>query len=144
MKSNGILLSPEWYDEITPTLEAGKYVVRRGDSYNVIDNNLRLANRMWQDTTEGLPQMKPIASASGSRGRRNCFNVQAYDMVWVNHDGSIVECYVLSHSGSKLTILWPKDGKRMVEAKEIEIRYNNSGDSIPTPMGQLYFNKPGL
>lgn len=144
LKSNGILLSPEWYDEITPTLEAGKYVVRRGDSYNVIDNNLRLANRMWQDTTEGLPQMKPIASASGSRGRRNCFNVQAYDMVWVNHDGSIVECYVLSHSGSKLTILWPKDGKRMVEAKEIEIRYNNSGDSIPTPMGQLYFNKPGL
>ena len=86
LKGNGILLSPEWYDEITTASEAGKYVVRRGGSYNIIDNNLRFANRKWQDTTEGLPLNPSKARVPVSQLRKSWSTIHVYDPVLVNHD----------------------------------------------------------
>ena len=142
LKGNGILLSSEWYDEITPASEAGKYIVRRGDAYNVIDNNLRLSSRKWQDTTEGLPCSPKKEATPNHTLRKSWSTIRVYDPVWVNNNGVIVECYILSYSGSKLTILWPIDDKGNVEAKIVEMRYTNNGDSLQTPIGPLYFNKP--
>lgn len=142
LKGNGILQSSEWYDEITPSEEDGKYIVRRGDTYNVIDNNLRLSSRKWLDSTEGLPYSPKRTNVPIHTIRKSWSTIRVYDPVWVDNNGAIVECYVLSYSGSKLTLLWPVDDKGKVEAKVVEYRYVNNGESFPTPMGALYFDKP--
>lgn len=138
LKDNGILLSSEWYDEITPASEDGKFIVCRGGAYNIIDNNMRLSCRKWQNSAEILPcSPKPIHTIPKSWS-----TIRVYDPIWVDNNGEIVECYVLSLSGNKLTILWPVDDKDWVEAIVVEYRYSNNGESFPTPMGLLYFNKP--
>lgn len=142
LKGNGILLSSEWYDEITPASEEEKYIVRRGDAYNVIDNNMRLLCRKWQDSEEGLPCSSKKEKVPIHPIRKSWSTIRVYDPVWVDNNGVIVECYVLSFSGTKLTILWPVDDKGKVEAKVVEYHYSNNGESFPTQMGNLYFNKP--
>lgn len=142
LKSNGILLSSEWYDEISSTTETGKFIVRKRDAYNVIDNNLRLSNQKWQDTTEGLPLSPKKSNLPVSESHKTWSTIRVYDPVWVDNNGIIVECYVLSYSKSKLTILWPINGDGKVEAKEIEIRHINREDFTQTSIGGIFLNEP--
>ena len=142
MKSNGLLLSSEWYDEITLAAETGKYVVRRGDVYNVIDSNLRFINRKWQDMTEVPPASPKKTNTFIDPIHKSWSTIQEYDPVWIDCNGVIVECFVLSHTETKITILWPVDDKGNVEVKVVETLAANDAESISTPMGHLYFNKP--
>ncbi len=145
LKSNGTLLSSEWYDEITPASEAGKFVVRRGSAYNVIDNNLRFISRKWQDSIEDFPCFPQKATAPNLTVRKSWSNIQLYDPVWLNDGGDIVECYFLSYSGGKLTILWPI-GDTVVKKYDmmVEMSYDNNEESVWTPRGWLHLNNPVL
>ena len=142
LKSNGLLLSSEWYDEITLAAETGKYVVRRGDVYNVIDSNLRFINRKWQDMTEVPPASPKKTNTFIDPIHKSWSTIQEYDPVWIDCNGVIVECFVLSHTETKITILWPVEDKGNVEVKVVETLAANDAESISTPMGHLYFNKP--
>lgn len=141
LKCNGILLSPDWYDEILPSTGDSKYVVRCGNTYNVIDVNLRFICRNWADTTDTLPCSPKMTNVQNSIIRKTLSTTRLYDPVWVNHGGAIIECYILSYTNRTLTILCPMDDSGKVDVKVVEIRHTNGREIILTNMGPLYFNK---
>lgn len=139
LKSNGKLLSQEWYDEITPSVD-NRYIVRRGGFYNIVDSNLRMNSAKWSGNSDGFP----MASQFNSQDIKDWSNIQRCDSVYLERGNNYQECFILSRSGEKLTILLPDKDNTSLETKEVEIHYYFGGEPISTSIGTLRLNNPNL
>lgn len=141
LKSNGKLLSQEWYDEITPSID-DRYIVRRGGSYNIVDSNLRMSSSKWSDNSDGFP----MASQLNSQETKDWSNIRRCDSIYLDQGDNYQECFILSRSGGKLTVLLPNIDKTILETKEVEIPYNYyyGSEPISTSIGNLRLSNPNL
>ena len=144
VKSNGNLFSPEWYDEITTSTEAGKFILRKGEQYNIIDCNLQLMRRAWFDSKDELPLKEETdLSSSWYPIHKTMKSIKAFDSIWLKDtDKRITEFFLLNLGTNSLSVIQPtRDNSYTIRSIAV-YGYSPDADYCRTPIGTFYFNKP--
>lgn len=144
LKSNGNLFSPEWYDEITTSTEAGKFILRKGELYNIIDCNLQLMRRAWFDSKDELPlKEESDIRSSWFPIYKTMKSIKAFDTIWLKDTNKrITEFFLLNLGTNSLSIIQPtRDNSYTIKSIAV-YGYSPNADYCRTPIGTFYFNKP--
>ncbi len=141
LKSNGLLLSKDWFDEIRSVGDTNKFAARRGDLFNYYNSNLRLLNPKLQENLDVHLAPPELICAATSPEKKSLSTIQAYDPVWILNNSVIIECYVLTYANNILTILWQNSENSVIEGKEINISYY-ADSGVETQFGTLYLDRP--